>query len=101
MITDLHTHNFNRPRGSSEAMVNIHSSRSGNGLIKEFETGIERQGEMTQVMYSLDSSNDHESITSNYKRKRQQSLEEHKMLQKKPKVDKSQGKRQYQESFEK
>ena len=70
MNTELYSQNFNRQRGSSEAMVNINSSRSGNGLLSEFAIGNERQAENTQAMYSLETSNDHESITSNYKKKR-------------------------------
>ena len=47
MNTELYSQNFNRQRGSSEAMVNINSSRSGNGLLSEFAIGNERQGENT------------------------------------------------------
>ena len=74
-------------------MVNLHSERSGNGPLSEFALAPDRQinmhhGEITEVMYSVDSSNDHESVTSNYKKKRQQSFEEHKIINKKLKSDK-------------
>ena len=74
MITDFGTINFTKPRHSEDVLINIGSSRSANGFGSENGAGLERQGEMTQQLTSLDTS--HESVTSNYKKKRQMSMVE-------------------------
>ena len=71
------TGNFTKPRLSEDILINIGSSRSANAFGSENNAVVERQDQMSQQLNSLDTS--HESVTSNYKKKRQMSMLEHQM----------------------
>ena len=72
MMTDFGS--FAKARTSEDVLMNITSARSANVFGSESAAGMEKQANMSQQMNSLDTS--HESVTSNYKKKRQMSMVE-------------------------
>ena len=73
LMTDFGTQQvgaFSQKRHSEDIMINMGSHRSGGNMLSE--TAIEKQANL-----SYTSITSHDSVTSNYKKKRLQSMTEH------------------------